>query len=56
MTIRDRAEIQRILEDEANYVDALFQAAEWCYKEHKDVHEAEEFIEAVKKEWRRGNE
>ena len=51
MNIKDKAEVRRILEDCDEYVEALYEAAEWCYRTHKEAHEAEEFIEAVKGVW-----
>ena len=49
---RDSVEIMRILEDADDFVSALYQGAEWSYREKKEPHEAERFIAALKLEWR----
>lgn len=51
MSAKDRAEILRILEDNGSLVDAIFEAAEWCYREKKEFHDTEAFIEALKDAW-----
>jgi hypothetical protein len=48
---KDGAEILRILEDNGEYVDALYDGAEWCYKTHKDAIESELFIQRLKDMW-----
>jgi hypothetical protein len=48
---KDGAEILRILEDCDKYIDALYEAAEWCYKVKKDAIEAELFIQRTKDMW-----
>lgn len=48
---KDQAEILRIMEDNDKYIDAIYEAAEWCYRSGKNTAEGEAFIAAVKKEW-----
>ena len=49
---RDSVEIMRILEDADDFVSALYQGAEWSYREKKEPHEAERFIAALQAKWK----
>jgi hypothetical protein len=49
---RDTVEIMRILEDADDFVSALYEGAEWCYREKKETHESERFIAALKARWK----